>query len=110
MGLADDPRAADGLDLLEQRQLPEGRWRAGGRWWKAPGSKSSNVEAVDWGLGPNELLTLHALRVLLPPAAAAPMADAECEGGGSRRVLIAWRCGRRRHRRLPRIVPAPPDA
>jgi hypothetical protein len=64
MGLADDPRAADGLDLLEERQLPDGRWRAGGRWWRAPGSKGSNVEAVDWGSGPSELLTLHALRVL----------------------------------------------
>ena len=64
LGLADDPRAADGLDLLEERRLPDGRWRAGGRWWKAPRSKGSNVEVVDWGSGPNELLTLHALRVL----------------------------------------------
>jgi hypothetical protein len=64
MGLADDPRAADGLDLVEERRLPDGRWRAGGRWWKPPGSKGSNVEVVDWGSGPNELLTLHALRVL----------------------------------------------
>ena len=64
MGLADDPRAADGLDLLEERRLPDGRWRVGGRWWKAPGSKGSNIEVVDWGSGPNELLTLHALRVL----------------------------------------------
>jgi hypothetical protein len=64
MGLADDPRAADGLDLLDERRLPDGRWRAGGRWWRAPGSKGSNVEVVDWGSGPNELLTLHGLRVL----------------------------------------------
>ena len=64
MGLAGDGRAAGALDLLEQKRLPDGRWRAGGRWWKAPGSKGSNVEAVDWGSGANELLTLHALRVL----------------------------------------------
>ena len=64
MGHAGDPRAADGLDLLEERRLPDGRWRAGGRWWKAPGSKGSNVEAVDWGSGPSEPLTLNALRVL----------------------------------------------
>jgi hypothetical protein len=64
MGLAADPRAGDALDLLEERRLPDGRWRAGGNWWKAPGSKGSNVEAVDWGSGPSELLTLHALRVL----------------------------------------------
>jgi hypothetical protein len=64
MGLAGDPRAADALDLLEERRRPDGRWQAGGRWWKAPGSKGSNVEVVDWGSGPNELLTLHALRVV----------------------------------------------
>jgi hypothetical protein len=64
MGLAGDPRAADGLDLLEERRLADGRWRAGGRWWRPPGSKGANVDVVDWGSGPNELLTLHALRVL----------------------------------------------
>ena len=63
-GLAGDARASDGLDLLEERRLADGRWRPGGRWWKAPGSKGSNVEAVDWGSGPSELLTLHGLRVL----------------------------------------------
>ena len=56
--------AADGLELLEERRLPDGRWRPGGRWWKPPGSKGSNVEVVDWGSGPNELVTLNALRVL----------------------------------------------
>ena len=63
MGLAGDPRAADALDLLEKRRLPDGRWRAGGRWWRAPGSEGSNVEMVEWGSGPNELVTLNALRV-----------------------------------------------
>jgi hypothetical protein len=64
MGLAGDPRAADALDLLEERRLPDGRWRAGGRWWRPPGAAGSNVEVVDWGSGPSELLTLRALRVL----------------------------------------------
>jgi hypothetical protein len=64
MGLAGDPRAADALELLEERRLPDGRWRTGGRWWKAPGSKGSNVEVVDWGSGPSEMVTLNALRVL----------------------------------------------
>ena len=54
----------DALDLLEERRRPDGRWRPGARWWKPPGSKGSNVEVVDWGSGPNELLTLNALRVL----------------------------------------------
>lgn len=64
MGRADDPRAADALELVESRRLPDGRWRAGGRWWRPPGSRGSNVEVVDWGTGPSEMLTLNALRVL----------------------------------------------
>jgi hypothetical protein len=64
MGLAHDPRAADAFELVEERRLPDGRWRADGRWWKPPGSKGSNVEVVDWGEGPSELVTLNALRVL----------------------------------------------
>jgi hypothetical protein len=64
MGLARDPRAADGLELLQERRLSDGRWRPGGRWWKPPGKPGSNVEVVDWGSGPSEPLTLNALRVL----------------------------------------------
>ena len=63
MGLARDPRAADALDLVEERR-PDGRWRAGGRWWRPPGSKGSNVEVVDWGRRPERDVTLNALRVL----------------------------------------------
>jgi len=64
MDLAGDPRAQDGVELVESRRLPDGRWRAGGRWWKPPGSKGANVDVVDWGSGPNEMVTLNALRVL----------------------------------------------
>ncbi len=65
MGLARDERASDAAQLIESRRLPDGRWRAGARWWKPPGSKGSNVEVVDWGRsGPNEMVTLNALRVL----------------------------------------------
>src|SRR5688572_20915194 len=64
MGLAGDPRARDALDLVEERRLPDGRWRAGGRWWKPPGTKGANVDVVDWGSGPSEMVTLNALRVL----------------------------------------------
>jgi hypothetical protein len=64
MGLAGDPRATDGLDLLQERRLGDGRWRPGSRWWRPPGSSGSNVEVVDWGSGPSEMLTLNALRVL----------------------------------------------
>jgi hypothetical protein len=60
-----DPRTVDALDLLESRRLAGGAWQAGSRWWRRPGSGGSNVEVADWGgRGPNEALTLAALRVL----------------------------------------------
>jgi hypothetical protein len=64
MGRAGDPRAADALDILESRRRPNGRWTAGGRWWKPPGSDRT-VEAVDWDAGAGSaMLTLNALRSL----------------------------------------------
>ena len=63
-GHARDERAADALDVLGERRLPDGRWRAGAYWWQPPGSPRA-PEVVDWGRGqPNEMLTLNALRVL----------------------------------------------
>jgi hypothetical protein len=64
MGKAGDPRACDAHDELERRRLPDGRWQPGGRWWKPPASTVA-PEAVDWGRsGPNEMITLNALRAL----------------------------------------------
>jgi hypothetical protein len=65
-GKAKDPRAAEALDLIAAKGDAGGRWKAGGRrYWRPPGSEGSNVEVVDWGRsGPNEMLTLNALRVL----------------------------------------------
>jgi hypothetical protein len=64
IGKAADPRARDALDELERRRLPDGRWQASGCWWKPPGSPIS-PEVTDWGRsGPNEMITLNALRVL----------------------------------------------
>jgi hypothetical protein len=66
LGHAGDPRAGEGLDLLLRRRLADGRWRPGGAWWRPPGGRSGPPEVADWGRsGPNELLTLNALRVLL---------------------------------------------
>jgi hypothetical protein len=65
MGRAGDPRTADALDELERRRRPGGRWAAGTPWWKPPGSGTLTPEVVDWGRsGPNEMVTLNALRVL----------------------------------------------
>jgi hypothetical protein len=65
-GEARDPRAAEALDLVAARRGRDGRWKAGGRrYWRPPGREGSNVEVVDWGRsGPNEMVTLNALRVL----------------------------------------------
>ena len=63
VGLA-DARTSDALDLVESRRRDDGTWRADGRWWKPPGSKGSNVEAVDWGETAHERLTARAFEVL----------------------------------------------
>jgi hypothetical protein len=60
----DDPRAGDALDLLESKRLPDGSWHVDGRWWKRPGSKGSNVEALDWDSAADGLLTERAAEVL----------------------------------------------
>ena len=48
-GALGDARTGDALDLLESKRRPDGTWRVEGRWWKRPGAKGSNGEAVDWG-------------------------------------------------------------
>jgi hypothetical protein len=63
-GRLDDPRLADALDLLEQQRREDGTWACDGRWWKRPGSKGSNVEAVEWGDVADEILTKQAEGVL----------------------------------------------
>jgi hypothetical protein len=60
-----DARATEALDLVEERRTADGLWRAATTWWRAPGSKGSNVEVVDWGSrAPSPMLTLNALRIL----------------------------------------------
>jgi hypothetical protein len=64
LGLAGDPRAAEAVELVEQKRLPDSRWKADGAWWKRPDSPLL-PDVVDWGrTGPNEMVTLNALRVL----------------------------------------------
>jgi hypothetical protein len=60
-----DARAKDALDLLESKQLPDGRFQAGRAWWQRPSNATSPVDVVDWGKGqPSEMLTLQALAIL----------------------------------------------
>jgi hypothetical protein len=63
-GALGDSRVTDALDLLESKRQKDGTWRCEGKWWKRPGSKGSNVEAVDWGPAADELLTERAVEVL----------------------------------------------
>lgn len=65
MGRVDDPRAAEGIELLLGLRRNDGLWHKGPAWWRPPGAAGSNVEVVDWGRrGPSEMITLNALRVL----------------------------------------------
>jgi hypothetical protein len=69
--MVNDPRAQEALDVIEKKRQPDGTWRAEGFYWKPkdltglPRPVRSNVDVVDWGRrGPNEMITLNALRVL----------------------------------------------
>ncbi len=64
-GKVNDPRVQEALDLIESKRRLDGTWHAEGYYWKPAGKARSNVEVVDWGRsGPNEMITLNALRVL----------------------------------------------
>ena len=60
-----DTRLQEALDIVEAKRQPDGCWKAEGFYWVPLGKRTSNVEVVDWGRrGPNEMITLNALRVL----------------------------------------------
>ncbi len=64
-GKATDPRAADALDLLQDKRRPDGRWNAQAQWWRPAGSRVT-PEVIEWGRAgePNLMVTLNAMRVL----------------------------------------------
>ncbi len=71
-GKLGDPRTKEALDIVEKKRGPDGLWQADDYYWnmrRTQLSRSkvlvSNVEVVDWGRkGPNEMITLNALRTL----------------------------------------------
>jgi hypothetical protein len=71
-GKLGDPRTAEALDIVETKRSEGGRWRSEGYYWRPPEHfgaagrrRGSGTEVVDWGRGgPNEMITLNALRVL----------------------------------------------
>lgn len=69
-GRLGDRRALDAIGLVESKRGEDGRWRPEGYYWSLkrktrPKLSVSNVDLVDWGRGgPNEFITLNALRIL----------------------------------------------
>ena len=69
-GKLGDPRTKEALDIVEKKRGHDGLWHAEDYYWNIKQKdltnlKVSNVEVVDWGRkGPNEFITLNALRVL----------------------------------------------
>lgn len=66
-----DPRTKEVLDIIESKRDKQKLWRSEGYFWrpltssKFVGSDAPRKEVVDWGRrGPNEMITLNALRVL----------------------------------------------
>lgn len=67
-----DPRTKEALDIIESKRDKQGLWRSEGYFWRPMTSTRSigsedapRTEVVDWGRrGPNEMVTLNALRVL----------------------------------------------
>jgi hypothetical protein len=69
-GKLGNDRTEEAIDLLESKRGEDGRWRPGGYYWNLKRKTQakfavSNVDVVSWGRsGPNEFITLNALRVL----------------------------------------------
>ena len=69
-GKLGDPRTQEAIDLVESKRGDDGRWRPEGYYWSLKRKTRtkiavSNVEIVDWGrIGPNEFITLNAVRIL----------------------------------------------
>jgi hypothetical protein len=67
VGLINDPRCAEALDLLERKELPGGGWPSERRFYKATGQVELHAD-VDWGgvsrTRMNEWVTTDALYVL----------------------------------------------
>jgi len=60
-----DKRCHEALDIIESKRRSDGTWHVEGYYWCPPGRQGANSEVVNWGRGgPNEWITLAALRVL----------------------------------------------
>lgn len=68
VGLTDDRRCEEALDLLEGKVLQDGGWPAEKRLYRVSPALGSNTDSVDWGgtsrTKPNDWVTADALAVL----------------------------------------------
>lgn len=69
IGLLDDPRCGEALDLLERKQLQDGGWPAESRYYSVSQNIELNADYVDWGgtsqSRMNPWVTADALSVLV---------------------------------------------
>lgn len=69
LDLLADPRCADALDLLEEKQLADGGWPAERRYYSVSAEPKPRTDAVDWGgtskRNSNPWVTVDALSVLV---------------------------------------------
>lgn len=69
LNLLADPRCADALDLLEEKQLADGGWPAERRYYSVSAEPKPRSDAVDWGgtskKNSNPWVTVDALTVLV---------------------------------------------
>jgi hypothetical protein len=68
-GKLGDQRTRDALDMIESKRGHDGSWRPEAYYWalqrKPTKVRTSGLDVADWGRkGPNEFITLNALRVL----------------------------------------------
>lgn len=83
MGLSGDPRALEASELLRSKMLPDGRWPVEGAWWSPPGA-GGQTDVTDWGrTGPNEFVTLSAVRILAA-SLSGPAGGTTQDAGGTR--------------------------
>jgi hypothetical protein len=76
LGRIDDPRCADGLDLLESKRLPDGGWPAEAKYYTHSTTVALGNDDVDWGgtsiRRSNPWITVDALAVLRAAGRIAP--------------------------------------
>ena len=90
VGMLDDERATDALDLLAAAALPDGRYQAPRAWWQAPTRATSAVDVVDWGRGePAQALTLQVLSILKEAGRLPGAASRKSASVGGQRAMEA---------------------